>query len=49
MTTVVAAYGYLSEDDDPRNWQPDGIAEAPGDLLSWMGHDSGRTTARPAE
>jgi len=37
MTTVVAAYGYLSPDDDPGRWQPSGIVEEPGELLAWMG------------
>jgi phosphoglycolate phosphatase len=49
MTTVVAAYGYLSVDDDPHSWQPDGIVEVPGDLLSWIGGESVRSTAGRAE
>jgi len=49
MTTVVAAYGYLSLDDDPHSWQPDGIVEVPGDLLSWIGGESVRSTAGRAE
>jgi len=36
MATVVAAYGYLSESDDPGSWQPTGIVSAPGELLDWM-------------
>jgi hypothetical protein len=36
MTTVVAAYGYLSPDDDPRQWQPHGIVEAPDELIAWL-------------
>jgi N-acetyl-D-muramate 6-phosphate phosphatase len=36
MTTLVAAYGYLAEDDDPRAWEPHGIVEAPGELLDWV-------------
>jgi len=36
MTTVVAAYGYLSADDDPRSWQPTGIVAQPADLREWM-------------
>ena len=34
MTTVVAAYGYLSEDDDPLRWDPHGIVQEPGELLA---------------
>lgn len=36
MTTLVAAYGYLASDEDPRRWQPDGVVQAPRDLLDWM-------------
>jgi phosphoglycolate phosphatase len=37
MTTVVAAYGYLSVDDDPATWQPTGIVAEPIELLDWIG------------
>ncbi len=37
MTTVVAAYGYLSADDDPATWQPTGIVAEPIELLDWIG------------
>jgi 2-phosphoglycolate phosphatase len=37
MTTVVAAYGYISSDDDPNSWQPAGVVTAPTQLLDWMG------------
>ena len=37
MTTVVAAYGYISDDDDPAGWQPTGIIAEPGELLEWVG------------
>jgi phosphoglycolate phosphatase len=36
MTTVVAAYGYLSSDDDPSSWQPAGIIHEPVQMLDWM-------------
>jgi N-acetyl-D-muramate 6-phosphate phosphatase len=36
MTTVVAAYGYISADDDPRSWQPTGMVTEPLQLLEWM-------------
>jgi len=49
MTTVVAGYGYLSADDDPRRWQPDGIVDCPGDLLPWIGGDPLPATDRPSE
>jgi phosphoglycolate phosphatase len=36
MTTVVAAYGYISADEDPLQWQPHGIVASPDELLPWM-------------
>jgi hypothetical protein len=36
MTTVVAAYGYISAEDDPRSWQPAGMVTEPLQLLDWM-------------
>jgi phosphoglycolate phosphatase len=36
MTTVVAAYGYLADGDDPRQWRPHGIVETPGELIAWL-------------
>ena len=36
MTTVVAAYGYLSTEDDPQRWQPHGIVWTPAELLDWI-------------
>jgi len=42
MTTVVAAYGYISTDDDPSLWQPAGIIAEPGELLEWIGAAAAR-------
>jgi phosphoglycolate phosphatase len=36
MTTLVAAYGYISDDEDPRAWQPHGVVNSPDQLLEWM-------------
>lgn len=36
MTTLVALYGYLSADDQPRDWGADGFLHHPGDLLTWL-------------
>lgn len=36
MTTVVASYGYISAEDDPRSWQPAGMVTEPLQLLDWM-------------
>ncbi len=48
MATVVAAYGYLSEQDDPGGWQPTGIVAEPGELRDWMAPQATRLSgARP--
>jgi phosphoglycolate phosphatase len=47
MTTVVAAYGYLSVEDDPTRWQPDGIVSTPDELLEWVHHPAERQAMRP--
>ena len=36
MTTVVAAYGYIAADEDPRQWQPHGVVREPRELLVWV-------------
>ena len=36
MRTLVAAYGYLGEEDDPAAWSPTGIVHTPGELLDWV-------------
>jgi len=36
MTTVVAAYGYLAIDEDPRGWNPHGVVGEPVELLHWV-------------
>ena len=36
MATLVAAYGYLSAEDDPRSWDPTGVIDAPDELLEWL-------------
>jgi len=38
MTTVVAAYGYISDGEDPRAWQPHGVVNSPDELLEWIEH-----------
>jgi len=39
MRTCVAAFGYLSEDDDPAAWAPDAIAGHPTELLAALGFE----------
>jgi len=36
MHTLVALFGYLQEQDDPRNWQADDMIETPAGLLEWL-------------
>lgn len=36
MLALVACFGYLGPDDDPGQWQPDGMIDAPGELLAWL-------------
>lgn len=36
MVTLVAAYGYLSSEDDPGRWSPDGIVHSPVELPAWL-------------
>ena len=38
MTTLVAAYGYISASEDPLQWQPHGVVASPDELLRWMEH-----------
>ncbi len=37
MRTVAARYGYLAAGEDPAAWRPDGIVDAPDELLAWVG------------
>jgi phosphoglycolate phosphatase len=36
MTTLVAAYGYIADDEDPLAWGPHGIVQTPQELLDWV-------------
>jgi 2-phosphoglycolate phosphatase len=36
MHTLVALFGYLQEQDDPRDWQADDMIETPMELLEWL-------------
>lgn len=36
MATLVANYGYIGADDDPRQWGADGYIEHPADILQWL-------------
>jgi len=43
MRTVIAAYGYISADDAPEQWNASGIIDHPGQLLEWMDIAEART------
>ena len=36
MATIVASYGYIEPQDEPRDWQADGIIDSPAALLDWL-------------
>lgn len=36
MPTVIAAYGYIDETQQPEQWGADGFIQAPTDLLRWL-------------
>jgi phosphoglycolate phosphatase len=36
MTTIAAAYGYITADDDPRDWNADAIALDTADLAAQL-------------
>jgi len=36
MAALVALYGYLGADEEPRRWGGDGHLDAPRDLLPWL-------------
>jgi phosphoglycolate phosphatase len=48
MTTVVAAYGYISNDDEPRRWDSTGIVAHPLELLDWIGPPMAQAVGGPA-
>ncbi len=37
MRTLVAAFGYLGDGDQPATWEADGIVSTPLELLGWLG------------
>ncbi|HEB94943.1 MAG TPA: HAD family hydrolase [Sedimenticola thiotaurini] len=39
-TTLAALFGYIEEQDDPRDWQADGMIEAPREILPWVLQDT---------
>jgi len=36
MKTLIAAFGYLSKDDEPEKWGADGLIRHPRDILHWV-------------
>ncbi len=37
MIPLVALYGYLGPDDDPRGWGAAGLVRRPAEVLAWLG------------
>ncbi len=42
MHTLVALFGYFLDEDNPHDWQADGLLDSPGDLLHWL-ENNGQT------
>ena len=36
MATLVASYGYIAPDEEPRDWGADGFIDSPEDILPWI-------------
>jgi phosphoglycolate phosphatase len=36
MRTVLARYGYLTDEDKQQDWQADAIIDHPSELLEWI-------------
>lgn len=36
MKTLVALFGYISDEDDPRRWGADGMVRTPREILKWL-------------
>ncbi|MBI3778095.1 MAG: HAD-IA family hydrolase [Gammaproteobacteria bacterium] len=39
MKTLVALFGYISNDEKPQNWGADGMIRAPLEILDWLKND----------
>lgn len=37
MTTLIAMFGYLSDEDKPESWPADGQISHPNEILDWLG------------
>ncbi len=42
MRTIVARYGYIEPQDEPRAWPAEGSIDSPADLLRWLPARAGR-------
>ncbi len=41
MKTLVALFGYISQDDRPERWGADGLIRSPREVLDWLGATHG--------
>jgi len=40
MITLAALYGYITSDDDPLDWNADGVISSPGDIIDWINNNN---------
>lgn len=43
MSSLVAQYGYINDDDDINQWGADDIISAPEDIIIWLNNHNGQT------
>jgi len=36
MHTLIAQYGYIGKDEEPSQWQADGVISDPGEIIDWI-------------
>ena len=42
MHTLIAQYGYINADEDPSQWQADGMVAHPNEIITWIKNFSDR-------
>ena len=42
MHTLIAQYGYINADEDPSQWQADGMVTHPNEIITWIKNFSDR-------
>jgi phosphoglycolate phosphatase len=36
MRTLVALFGYIGDNEEPRSWGADGLVQDPMEILNWL-------------